>query len=67
MSSDPSNPTPPQPPAEQQDHAAVRLDKLTQIAALGVDPWGQRFDNHTPIAEVRRLEPQTFDTGTTGP
>ncbi|MEO2090030.1 MAG: lysine--tRNA ligase [Gemmataceae bacterium] len=63
MSSAPSNPTPP----EQQDHAAVRLDKLRQIEALGVDPWGQRFDGHRPIAEVRALPCDTFDTGTTGP
>jgi lysyl-tRNA synthetase class 2 len=62
-----ADPTPPTPPEQQQDHAAVRLDKLKQIEALGVDPWGQRFDNHTPIADVRKLEPQTFDTGTTGP
>ncbi len=63
MSSAPSNPTPP----EQQDHAAVRLDKLRQIEALGVDPWGQRFDGHRPIAEVRALPAETFDTGTNGP
>jgi lysyl-tRNA synthetase, class II len=43
------------------------LEKLKQIEALGIDPWGQRFDNHQPIGEVRKLEPQPFDAGTTGP
>ena len=34
---------------------AVRLEKLRRIAALGLDPWGQRFDGHQAIAEVRAL------------
>jgi lysyl-tRNA synthetase class 2 len=34
---------------------AVRLEKLRQIEGLGLDPWGQRFDNHRPIADVRAL------------
>jgi lysyl-tRNA synthetase class 2 len=33
----------------------VRLDKLRKIEALGVDPWGQRFDGHQPIGEIRKL------------
>ncbi len=60
-------PTPAAPPAESTDHAAVRAEKLAQIAALGVDPWGQRFDGHTPIGQARELPCDTFDTGTTGP
>jgi lysyl-tRNA synthetase class 2 len=64
VSSDSSNPSP---PPEQQDHAAVRLEKLRQIESLGVDPWGQRFDDHQPIAAVRQLPCATFDTGPTGP
>ncbi len=35
---------------------AVRLDKLRRIAELGFDPWGQRFDGHQAIAEVRELQ-----------
>ncbi|MFO0951799.1 MAG: lysine--tRNA ligase [Isosphaeraceae bacterium] len=35
----------------------VRLEKLRKIAALGLDPWGQRFDNHQAIAAVRELAP----------
>src|SRR4051794_4990590 len=34
---------------------AVRVEKLGRIAELGVDPWGQRFDGHQPIASVRAL------------
>jgi lysyl-tRNA synthetase class 2 len=34
---------------------AVRVEKLRRIAALGVDPWGQRFDGHEAIASVRGL------------
>ena len=38
---------------ETQDLAEVRLEKLRAIEALGIDPWGQRFDGATPIAEAR--------------
>ena len=34
----------------------VRAEKVKSIAALGLDPWGQRFDDHLAIAEVRKLE-----------
>jgi lysyl-tRNA synthetase, class II len=34
---------------------AVRLEKLQRIAALGLDPWGQRFDGHQAIADARAL------------
>ncbi len=32
---------------------AARLEKLQKIKDLGLDPWGQRFDDHIPIAEAR--------------
>ncbi len=51
----------PQNPAPVEDQASVRLDKLRQLGALGIDPWGQRFDGRTPIAEIRLLEPKPFD------
>ncbi len=35
-----------------------RLVKLEKIEALGIDPWGQRFDNHCAIAKVRELAPE---------
>lgn len=47
-------------PAEHQDLAEIRAQKLEQIVALGLDPWGQRFDNHTAIAKVRGLTPVGF-------
>jgi len=31
----------------------ARLEKLQAIEALGIDPWGQRFDGHRPIGEAR--------------
>ena len=34
---------------------AVRLEKLERIAALGIDPWGGRFDGHQAMASVRAL------------
>jgi lysyl-tRNA synthetase class 2 len=40
---------------ETQDLAEVRLEKLRAIEALGVDPWGRRFDGATPIADVVKL------------
>ncbi len=57
MADAPKNPA----PAPVEDQASVRLDKLRQLEALGLDPWGQRFDGRTPIGEIRLLEPQPFD------
>ena len=57
MADAPKNPA----PAPVEDQAGVRLDKLRQLEALGLDPWGQRFDGRTPIGEIRLLEPKPFD------
>jgi lysyl-tRNA synthetase, class II len=35
---------------------AARRDKLRRITELGHDPWGGRFDDHSPIAEIRARE-----------
>ncbi|MFO0880573.1 MAG: lysine--tRNA ligase [Gemmataceae bacterium] len=35
---------------------ASRTEKLHAIAALGIDPWGARFDGQMPIADVLRLD-----------
>ncbi len=35
----------------------VRLEKLRQIAELGLDPWGHRFDGHRAIGDVRAMAP----------
>jgi lysyl-tRNA synthetase class 2 len=34
---------------------AARLEKLRAIEALGLDPWGGRFDGHQPITAVLAL------------
>ncbi len=34
---------------------ADRLEKLRRIEQLGLDPWGGRFDDARPIAEIRAL------------
>jgi lysyl-tRNA synthetase class 2 len=48
-------------PNEPTDLAEVRADKFRQIEALGVDPWGHRFDGRRPIREVRGLPAGPFD------
>ena len=35
------------------DWESARRDKLQKITQLGRDPWGTRFDDHSPIAEIR--------------
>ena len=52
---------------ETQDLAEVRLDKLRALEALGVDPWGHRFDDTTPIGTVRQLPADPFDDAKPGP
>src|SRR5262245_45103909 len=34
-------------------HEAARREKLRKIEALGVDPWGSRFDDRSLIRELR--------------
>jgi lysyl-tRNA synthetase, class II len=36
----------------------IRIEKLRKLEALGVDPWGQRFADRTPIAEIVPLAPE---------
>lgn len=43
---------------------AERIKKLEKIQSLGLDPWGQRFDGHIPMAEARSLAPE--ETGVDG-
>lgn len=52
---------------ETQDLAEVRLQKLRQIEALGIDPWGHRFDDTTPIGTIRQLPADPFDDAKPGP
>ena len=35
---------------------AARREKLQKIRELGIDPWGQRFDGHLPIGQIRARE-----------
>jgi lysyl-tRNA synthetase class 2 len=37
------------------DVRASRLEKLHRIDALGIDPWGSRFDGHMPIEQILAL------------
>ena len=37
------------------DYKAVRTEKLAAIEALGIDPWGGRFDGTMPIDDVLKL------------
>lgn len=34
---------------------ASRLEKLSRLEALGIDPWGQRFDGFQPIETIRAI------------
>src|SRR4051812_43388860 len=44
---------------------AARLEKLHKIEALGIDPWGQRFDDHVAIRDARAVCPT--EKGVIGP
>lgn len=35
---------------------ASRREKLKKIQAMGLDPWGGRFDGHTPLGQIRAME-----------
>ena len=48
------HPAPPDAPTEGM-HEASRRKKLATLQALGVDPWGGRFENHQAIGEIRAL------------
>lgn len=39
----------------REDLESVRREKLEKIAALGLDPWGTRFDDTVSIASARAL------------
>jgi lysyl-tRNA synthetase class 2 len=45
---------------------ASRAEKLHRIEQLGLDPWGGRFDGHTPIADIRALPAVPFEQNPTG-
>jgi lysyl-tRNA synthetase class 2 len=35
-------------------HEAARREKLRRLIAMGVDPWGHRFDDRLPIGDIRQ-------------
>jgi len=39
----------------EQQLEASRAEKLRRIEEMGLDPWGSRFDGHTPIADILKL------------
>ena len=41
--------------APQDTYEAARTEKLHRIEALGLDPWGSRFDDAMPIESVLAL------------
>ena len=41
------------PDNEMGMHEASRREKLQKIEALGIDPYGSRFDDHASIGEIR--------------
>jgi lysyl-tRNA synthetase, class II len=52
---------------ETQDLTEVRLEKLRKIEALGIDPWGHRFDNTQAIGDIRKLPAEPFSDDKPGP
>jgi lysyl-tRNA synthetase class 2 len=56
----PASPDPAKPDRFEQE----RLKKLEAIEALGLDPWGHRFDGHIAIADARAKAPT--EPGVTG-
>ncbi|MCX7423980.1 MAG: lysine--tRNA ligase [Planctomycetia bacterium] len=54
----------PSPATSPEPHRleAVRLEKLHALEALGIDPWGQRFDGHVAISVARDKCPTEFGT-----
>lgn len=64
MSQPPSN-NPPESESRKQ-HEASRRDKLKRLVELGVDPWGQRFDDHQPIGDIRAREAEIVSAPPSG-
>ena len=37
---------------------AARREKMARLVELGHDPWGQRFDDRSLIADIRARDPE---------
>ncbi len=46
-------PTSGEPTLNETGHEAARREKMRKLIALGVDPWGQRFDERSLIGDIR--------------
>jgi lysyl-tRNA synthetase class 2 len=46
------NTTSPAADGDSNSLRAARLNKLHKIEEMGIDPWGQRFDDHQAIGEI---------------
>jgi lysyl-tRNA synthetase, class II len=72
-SPDPTRPSAPQAAAAPSAAGTAvqlekaRRDKLEKLVALGVDPWGRRFDGGLPIADVRGRGDALEKTAEDGP
>jgi lysyl-tRNA synthetase class 2 len=54
-------------PTPQAELEGIRREKLARIAELGLDPWGQRFDEHTAIRHARNLPAAPSGSAEPGP
>jgi lysyl-tRNA synthetase, class II len=54
VASDPTNSSSPTPESTSAQ-VASRLEHLRNIEALGIDPWGGRFDGAIPIQKLREM------------
>ncbi len=45
-------------PSQPDRFEKARLEKAEQIRSMGLDPYGQRFDGHRAIGEIRPLCPE---------
>jgi lysyl-tRNA synthetase class 2 len=59
----------PAPVPESDDaslHVAARREKLRKLTALGIDPWGGRFDEHQGVGAIRHRTGEIFYQTETG-
>src|SRR5688572_1509179 len=48
-----ASPLPPTASEPEGDHEAARRKKLGKLTEMGVDPWGQRFDDRSLLGDIR--------------
>ncbi len=59
----------PAPDSDSDDlgvHEAARREKLRKIESLGIDPWGQRFDDRTLMGDIRARQGELKFVGEDG-